>query len=99
MKREAYITREGGLLVGHATRAHADDGLSLACYLSPIASCGGASPHFYCAHCARIFVKIGQDYVRCETPSLCVVSPLKILDRRKGIRRVVQAGPLSRGLL
>jgi hypothetical protein len=94
-----YIYREGGLYRGHVEHVDRFHDWNHQGKLVPVASVGGYSPHFVCTHCSGVYVKIGQDIVKCETPDACVLRPLHVLDRRKIKRPWVQPGPMGRGLL
>jgi hypothetical protein len=99
MKVHGYIYRQSGLLRGQVDRVRRMRPWSHHGVLRRVASQSSWSPHFICSHCGGVYVQMGEDIVRCETPDICVVRPQKLLERRRFPRPRVQAGPLSRGLL
>ncbi len=99
MRVHGYVYRAGGLLHGHIERIARMRQWNHHGVLRRVASASSWSPHFICSHCNGVYVQMGEDLIRCETPDVCVARPLRFLDRRRNVRPPVQAGPLSRGLL
>jgi hypothetical protein len=99
MNVHGYIYREGGVLKGEIARWPTARCPRHHGSLVRVASASSWAPHFACTWCSEIYVLIGGDLLRCETPDICVVRPLRLVARRNETRPRVQAGPMSRGLL
>jgi len=99
MSVQGYILRDGGFL---GAEVYGTDRMICPRHHGPlkrVASVSSWSPHYCCRFCPEVYVLMGHDVMRCETPDICVARPLRFLDRRREKRPPMQAGPMGRGLL